>query len=121
MKKGVMLAMMNPASAGQEAAYNEWYEGVHVPDVLRHPGFQSATRFRLADQQLLVEQSTNPTPHRYLTIYEIDVDRIEDARAAMPAIAAASSAFTSDSVDGPGSRAWVYEQISGPFLADDSA
>jgi len=119
MKKGVMLAMMNPTSPEQEAAYNAWYEGVHVPDVLRHPGFRSAIRFRLAGEQLLEEQSTNPAPHRYLTIYEIDVDRIEDARAAMPAIARASPAFTSDSVDGPGSRAWVYEQISGPFLAED--
>ena len=115
-----MLALMNPRDPAAESAYNEWYERVHVPDVLKHPGFERAMRFRLSVDQLLDDQPAVPAPHRYLTIYVVDVDRIEEARAAMPAIAAASEAFTSETVDGPGSRAWVYEEISGPFFPEDS-
>ena len=116
MRKGLMLALMNPRDPADETAYHEWYERVHVPDVLKHPGFERAVRFRLSEEQLLEGQPDDPAPHRYLTVYVVDVDRMEEARAALPAIAAASEAFTSETVDGPGSRAWVYEEISGPFL-----
>jgi len=43
-----MLVFTNPTS-GQEAAYNDWYDGLHVPDVLRIPGFLSGQRFIMTD------------------------------------------------------------------------
>lgn len=33
-------------SPGSEAAWNEWHEKVHVPEVLREPGFLSCRKWR---------------------------------------------------------------------------
>jgi antibiotic biosynthesis monooxygenase (ABM) superfamily enzyme len=33
-------------SPGSEAAWNEWHEQVHVPEVLRQPGFLSCRKWR---------------------------------------------------------------------------
>jgi hypothetical protein len=44
-----------------EAEWNDWYDRVHVPELLGVPGFVSATRFR----QLGLEG-------HYLAIYEIE-------------------------------------------------
>lgn len=45
----------------QEAAFNDWYETVHIPEILACPGWRSATR-RLVDEG-------GP---KYAALYEID-------------------------------------------------
>lgn len=37
------------ALPAQEAEYNRWYDGVHLPDVLGVPGFKSAKRYDIID------------------------------------------------------------------------
>ncbi len=54
---------------GREDEFNEWYENVHVPEVLRMPGFLSGQRFRLAAE----DPFSGP---RYLAVYEIESDDI---------------------------------------------
>ena len=49
------------ASPEHESAWNDWYDNVHVPELLSVPGFVSAVRFR----QLGAEG-------HYLAIYEIE-------------------------------------------------
>lgn len=44
-----------------EAAFNDWYENVHIPQILACPGWRSATR-RLVDEG-------GP---KYAALYEID-------------------------------------------------
>ncbi len=39
-----MMVFSNPAP-GQDAAYNDWYDHEHVPDVMRNAGFISGQRF----------------------------------------------------------------------------
>jgi len=71
---GVMIVMSNPTD-GNEVAFNEWYETVHVPEVLAVPGVASARRFAIAPLDLPeVEGIEPPAPpsHRYLVIYELD-------------------------------------------------
>lgn len=41
------LIVLSNAVAGRDVEYNEWYEHIHLPDVLRNPGFVSAERFKL--------------------------------------------------------------------------
>jgi hypothetical protein len=45
----------------QEAAFNDWYETVHIPQILACPGWRAATR-RLVDEG-------GP---KYAALYEID-------------------------------------------------
>ena len=57
----------------QEQAYNEWYDNIHLAEVLALPGFNSARRFKLADAQLS-EADSKPATHKYVAIYEVDHD-----------------------------------------------
>ena|SRR5215469_1889783 len=62
----------NPASPEQDAEFNEWYEGTHIPDVLAAvPGVVSAQRFRHTQ---LAHEAGKPVRYNYVTIYEIEGD-----------------------------------------------
>jgi hypothetical protein len=63
VKKFVLTVFTNPV-AGREEEYNKWYNEVHVPDVLRIPGFTAARRFKLGAEA--------ESPHKYLAIYEFE-------------------------------------------------
>ena len=52
----------------KEAEWNEWYNTVHIPELLQVPGFLSATRY-----ECIRGRKTNP---KYLTIYEIESEEI---------------------------------------------
>jgi hypothetical protein len=67
------LAVANPV-AGREAEFNEWYDNVHIPDLLAVPGVRSAQRFELADAEV---NTITPSQHRYLVVYELDGEPTE--------------------------------------------
>ena len=54
---------------GTDEPFNAWYDGVHVHDVLKVPGFVSARRFE-AVPDLRGELPVN----RYLAVYEFETD-----------------------------------------------
>ena len=83
--KGVLIVKSEP-SEGQEDAYNEWYDNVHLPEVLAIAGFVSARRF-VAEPSIggeLPEQ-------RYVAIYEMEGD---DLAAVQAGLKAAAGSFT---------------------------
>ncbi len=59
---------------GMEEEYNQWYNNVHLKEVLQIEGFNSAQRFELTSSQLIEEQE-----YKYLAMYEIDSDDVESA------------------------------------------
>jgi hypothetical protein len=61
-----MYVFTNP-TAGQDAAYNDWYDQQHVPDVLNIPGFLSGQRFAMVDP----EQHNPVKLPRYLALFEL--------------------------------------------------
>jgi hypothetical protein len=60
----------NPASPEQDAEFNEWYEGTHIPDVLRVPGVLSAQRYKVSP----LERDAHAPKFSYMTVYEIEGD-----------------------------------------------
>ena len=62
------LLVFNQPVAGQEAEYNDWYDHQHAPDVVSVPGFVSARRYVLAEDQLRPPTLIKP---RYVVIYKI--------------------------------------------------
>jgi len=62
----IFMVFSNPV-AGQEAAYNHWYDNQHAQDVVAVPDFQEAQRFVRSEIQLRVSA---PLPD-YLIIYKI--------------------------------------------------
>jgi hypothetical protein len=53
---------------GKEDEFNEWYTGVHIPDMLKIPAVTAATRIRLRP---VGAEEKRP---EYLTTYEVDGD-----------------------------------------------
>jgi hypothetical protein len=74
--KTIQIVFANPVE-GKDDEFNEWYENVHIPDLLAIPGMLSAQRFDLHDAEIYRTMGITPE-HRYLTIYEMegDVDAI---------------------------------------------
>ena len=60
MPRVVLITSVDIADSA-EAAFNRWYNEVHLPEVLACPGFASATRYECTDGQ-----------PRYLAIYELE-------------------------------------------------
>jgi hypothetical protein len=67
--KGVFMVFTNPASEADDAAFNRWYQDIHLPEVTAVPGFTAATRYVGAD----VNAPNDPwvVEQRYLAVYEL--------------------------------------------------
>ena len=69
MKKCILVVQTNPV-VGREDEYNDWYTNRHLDDVLKVPGFKSAQRFMLA-------QDDGTSKWKYLAIYEFESEAPE--------------------------------------------
>lgn len=74
----VLLVLSEPV-AGREDEYNDWYDNVHLVEVLRVPGFVAAQRFVAGDAM----PGRQGPPRTYLSIYEIEADEVGTALAAL--------------------------------------
>jgi hypothetical protein len=70
MARYKMVVLSHPTE-GREAEYNDWYQNVHLGQVVAFRGFKSAQRFKLV--RPLVERQTYP----YAAIYEIETDDLD--------------------------------------------
>lgn len=70
-QKYSFVVFSNPVN-GKEETYLKWYEGQHIHDLLRIPGFVAAQFFKLSDTQFVGTQ-----PHRYMMIWEIETDNLQ--------------------------------------------
>jgi hypothetical protein len=87
---------------GREDEFNQWYENVHVPEVLSLPGYISGQRFRL----VAADPFEGP---RYLAVYEIESD---DIAATLDAVRNTAPARTkSGAIDTSVSVVLTYEAI----------
>jgi hypothetical protein len=101
MAKGVLAVQTAPA-AGRDDDYNDWYNDVHLVEILKLSGFTSARRFRKLQGEGLP----------YLAIYEVEADDLESAQASLGKAVAAGEVTISDALD-PGAAAMtLYEQIA---------
>ena len=94
---------------GDDEAFNQWYDEIHIPDLLRIPGVVGATRSHLAPQHLRVLEDGSMdicgpegigADFGYLAVYELDTD---DAPAVLREVI---------------SRANTPEMMLSPTLAD---
>lgn len=96
------LVLTSP-TPGAEDEFNEWYDNVHVPEVLQMPGFLSGRRFRLVSP----DPADSP---RYLAVYEIESDDIQATLRRIPEMA--PSRTKSTAIDISVSVVRMYEAIS---------
>jgi hypothetical protein len=103
--ESVFLVLSNPTE-GREVEYNEWYEKVHLPDVLSVPGVAAAQRYRLAP---MAEGSPIPAAaHRYLAVYQLDGDPADVIQQFLDRVGSGAMVL-SESLDlaGVAMHAWV--------------
>jgi hypothetical protein len=99
-----MVVMSNPVE-GREDEYNDWYQNVHLGELVALEGFQSARRFRLT--RSLVEGENYP----YMAIYEIETDDLDSVLQNLVQVAESERLTMSDSIDTANTRAVVFEEF----------
>jgi hypothetical protein len=66
MPSHVLVVFTNPVE-GQEQEFNDWYDNVHLPDLLTVTGIVSGQRFE-------APSTPEGAPGAYLTVYELEAD-----------------------------------------------
>jgi len=82
MTKALLLVLTNPASRAVEAEFNDWYDGVHLPELVELvPGIIAASRYGVDDlsnrTKITFQEGDADQPlfaQRYAAIYEIESD-----------------------------------------------
>ena len=98
----LQVTFSNPVE-GKEAEFNEWYDKVHIPELLAIPGMLSATRYDLRDAEIYRVEGGFAPEHRYLTIYEMEGDADAILAKIMECVSSGEMVM-SDSLDLPSSR-----------------
>lgn len=75
MEKWLLLIQTVCTDPAREQEFQEWYTNVHVPNVLRTPGFVRGTRY--------VIKEPNEAQGKYLALYEIETEDIEKTEIAL--------------------------------------
>jgi hypothetical protein len=83
------LFVWSEPTAGQEDAYNDWYDNIHLDDVRAIPEFLTAERFVFASEAA--------TPRKYLAVYGIETN--EPSTIMQRLTAAAEKMFISPALD----------------------
>jgi hypothetical protein len=115
MAKYTFVVLSNPTTPGQEAEYNEWYNKIHIPDVLNVPGFVAAQRFKLADSQF----ADGKPAHRYLALYELETDDLKGSFKELQKRVGTADMFMSDAIDMKGLSASTFTPVAERVLAKD--
>ena len=73
MEKWILVIASNCSDPAREDEFNDWYDNIHLPDLMKNPGFVRASRF------------VNPEPStlesgKYLAIYEIETEDINKTK-----------------------------------------
>lgn len=101
-----LIALTNPV-AGREAEFDQWYDEVHLADVLKLPGVTGAQRFRLSDTQY----RTGPHPWTSMAVYEIEIDDISETFEALKAASGTDRMPLSDALQDE-RMVWIYEPVA---------
>ena len=101
-----LLVFTNPKT-GRDDEYNEWYDQVHLKDLLDIPGVVGAQRYRLRPTG---PQGTAGPAHRYLAIYELEGD-LDPVITEMNARASQGRMAISEALDVENVLMSAYEEI----------
>lgn len=89
-----LLVVMSDATDGRDDEFNDWYDNTHLGEVLRLEGVHAAQRFALTP-------GTDPPLRRYLALYEVEADDLQDVMDRLGKATAAGEIYMSDTLDSP--------------------
>lgn len=74
MARYLYFAFSDCQDPAREEEFNDWYDNVHLPDMLESPGMIGATRWASAEP-------AEGQRRKYLALYELETDNLEDFNA----------------------------------------
>jgi hypothetical protein len=101
-KKQLVLVLSEPTK-GNESEFNQYYEDLHLDEVLQTTGWKTAQRYKL------VEQAGQECPFPYLAVYEAESAEGKSAIATMNETR--SQRQQSDAINRRTAAAWIFEAI----------
>lgn len=101
-EKFVQVVFSNPTQ-GKEDEFNDWYDNVHIPELLTVPGMLSATRYALHDAAIYHVEGGAVPEHKYMCVYEMEGD-VDEIMGKIRKSVANGQVHMSDSLDLPSSR-----------------
>jgi hypothetical protein len=105
-----LVVVLTEPMPGRENEYNDYYENLHLDEVLATTGWKSAQRFKLSDQQGMA------CPLPYLAIYEVEA---ENAKSVLEGLnATRPQRVQSDALNRTTAGAWVFSE-TGPKHTQD--
>lgn len=103
MNKRHLVLILTEPTDGNEAAYNDYYENLHLKEVLETTNLRSAQRFKLA------AEAGEGAPLPYLAVYETEAP---DAQSVIDNLnATRGDRQQSDTLNRRTGRVWVFEEI----------
>ena len=103
MSKRHLVLILTEPTEGRESEYNDYYENLHLKEVLETTELRSAQRFKLADQ------AGEACPLPYLAVYEAEADDAAEVIANLNETRAQRQ--QSDALNRRTGRVWVFEEI----------
>ncbi|CAN0450435.1 unnamed protein product [Phaeothamnion confervicola] len=100
--KHIVVVLTEPTE-GREAEYNDYYEKLHLDEVLATTLMTSAQRFKLSDQQ------GQACPLPYLALYEVEADDAKEVLTDLNATRA--QRVQSEALNRRTAAVWVFSEI----------
>jgi hypothetical protein len=98
--------VLSDATEGREAAFNQWYNEKHLPELLEMPEITAARRYRLAQEQM---PGMSESANRYLAVYEVEA---ESPEAFLEAVVARQSGLSpGPDLDRSAMKVWLFEPL----------
>jgi hypothetical protein len=102
MQRGIVLVFSAPASPDREDEYNQWYDDVHLKEVLQIDGFVGGRRYKLdPDQPRPPKPGTPLAEQPYVAVYDVEAEQVSDAAAALKAAVPTLQMSSAISLDPP--------------------
>ncbi len=105
MSKQHLVLILTEPTEGNEDEFNDYYENLHLDEVLETTNLNSAQRFKL------VGQAGEDCPLPYLAVYETEADSAEEVISNLNETR--SQRQQSDALNRRTGRVWVFE-ATGP-------
>ena len=104
MPKFKLVALSTPV-AGKEDEFHDWYQNVHLPQIVALPGGKGAQRYKLVTKLMGSE------PNQFLAIYDIECDDATAFLGAMGQAAADGKMTQTESNDKGTVYAALFEEL----------
>ena len=112
MEKWIFVVDTNASDRSREKEYNDWYDNVHLGEVLALQGFEAAQRFRVSGEPVAGNMS-----HQYVALYELDTETPHASLDALAAAVADGSMTMSEAIDTRDVHAVLIEPVTGRVMS----